>query len=72
MSVRARDEVALCIGGVHVSGDGVVLKTLLGSCVSVCLFDPVTRVGGMNHFALPRASTASVRRRVSVRPRWSS
>ncbi len=56
MRVRARDEVALCIGGVHVSGDGVVLKTLLGSCVSVCLFDPVTRVGGMNHFALPRAS----------------
>jgi chemotaxis protein CheD len=30
----------------------VVLKTLLGSCVATCLFDPVARVGGMNHFLL--------------------
>ncbi|MBB2158627.1 chemotaxis protein CheD [Gluconacetobacter sacchari] len=27
--------------------------TLLGSCVSVCMFDPVARLGGMNHFLLP-------------------
>ena len=31
----------------------VVLTTLLGSCVSVCLCDPVAAVGGMNHFLLP-------------------
>jgi chemotaxis protein CheD len=30
-----------------------VLSTLLGSCVAVCLWDPVGRVGGMNHFLLP-------------------
>ncbi len=30
-----------------------VLSTLLGSCVAVCLWDPVERVGGMNHFLLP-------------------
>lgn len=30
-----------------------VLSTLLGSCVAVCLWDPVARVGGMNHFLLP-------------------
>ena len=29
------------------------IGTLLGSCVSVCLFDPVLRFGGMNHFMLP-------------------
>ena len=29
------------------------LATLLGSCVAVCLFDPHTRVGGLNHFMLP-------------------
>lgn len=32
---------------------GIVLTTLLGSCVAVCLFDPLARVGGMNHFLLP-------------------
>lgn len=29
------------------------LATLLGSCVAVCLFDPQSRVGGLNHFMLP-------------------
>ncbi|UXY13954.1 chemoreceptor glutamine deamidase CheD [Chitiniphilus purpureus] len=32
----------------------VVLVTVLGSCVSVCLRDPVAGVGGMNHFMLPQ------------------
>ncbi len=31
----------------------VVLTTLLGSCVSVCLKDKTTGVVGMNHFMLP-------------------
>lgn len=29
------------------------LSTVLGSCISVCLFDPVAAIGGMNHFLLP-------------------
>lgn len=29
------------------------LATLLGSCVAVCLYDPVLKLGGMNHFMLP-------------------
>jgi chemotaxis protein CheD len=29
------------------------ISTLLGSCVAVCLFDPVLKLGGMNHFLLP-------------------
>lgn len=28
------------------------MNTILGSCVATCLFDPVARVGGMNHFLL--------------------
>ncbi len=31
----------------------VVLQTVLGSCVALCLIDPVAQVGGMNHFLLP-------------------
>lgn len=30
-----------------------MVGTLLGSCVSACLFDPVAKIGGMNHFMLP-------------------
>lgn len=29
------------------------INTILGSCVAVCLWDPVLRIGGMNHYMLP-------------------
>jgi chemotaxis protein CheD len=29
------------------------VNTILGSCVSVCLFDPVLQIGGINHYMLP-------------------
>lgn len=35
------------------------IATLLGSCVSVCLHDPKLKIGGMNHFLLPRGSTTA-------------
>lgn len=39
--------------GEHVVTKEVTLiSTLLGSCVAVCLWDPVARVSGMNHFML--------------------
>ena len=46
-------EITLHVGGVHASAEPTVLKTLLGSCVAVCMWDPRTRIGGMNHFLLP-------------------
>jgi chemotaxis protein CheD len=47
------------IQGTHaVSGDpDVVLVSILGSCVSTCLWDDVAGVGGMNHFLLPEATS---------------
>lgn len=29
------------------------ITTVLGSCISVCLWDPVSKIGGMNHYLLP-------------------
>ncbi|HUW05221.1 MAG TPA: chemotaxis protein CheD [Williamwhitmania sp.] len=29
------------------------VHTILGSCVAVCLYDPVMRIGGINHYMLP-------------------
>ena len=40
-------------GETRVSDDpGVVLTTLLGSCIAACLYDPVGKIGGINHFLL--------------------
>jgi chemotaxis protein CheD len=36
-----------------------VLVTVLGSCVSACIRDPVVGIGGMNHFMLPHHKSGS-------------
>jgi len=46
--------VSIHIGEMYASREPVVVETVLGSCVAACLYDPVNRVGGMNHFLLPR------------------
>jgi hypothetical protein len=41
------------IGEVVASATPLLLQTLLGSCVAVCLRDPVVGIGGMNHILVP-------------------
>ena len=38
-----------------------VMVTVLGSCVSACLHDPVRGIGGINHFLLPEADASDRR-----------
>ncbi len=42
----------------YATASAVDIKTLLGSCVAACLYDPGARVAGLNHFLLaaPRYS----------------
>lgn len=44
-----KPRVGMRIGQIYASREPAVLQAFLGSCVSVCLFDPVSRIGGMNH-----------------------
>ena len=48
-----KKQVGIHIGDCYVSTEPAVIYTVLGSCVAVCLFDPVRRIGGMNHILLP-------------------
>ena len=48
-----RASVYLHGGQVTVASEPTAITTVLGSCVAVCLYDPVARLGGMNHFLLP-------------------
>lgn len=40
-------------GQFYVSKEGEMVVTVLGSCISACVRDPINKVGGMNHFMLP-------------------
>ena len=50
-------EIVLGVGEYGASHDtGAVIKTYsLGSCVALIMYDPVTKVGGMVHIALPES-----------------
>jgi chemotaxis protein CheD len=42
-------------GQIAVAGAGAQLTTIVGSCIAVCLWAPGRRLGGMNHYLLPKA-----------------
>ncbi len=41
------------MGGLYIAREPMLLKTVLGSCVSLTLWDPGKKIGGMNHVVLP-------------------
>jgi chemotaxis protein CheD len=45
--------VKLLPGEYYVTSENMVLTTVLGSCVSACVRDSTSGIGGMNHFMLP-------------------
>ena len=47
------DAVKVLPGEYFVSKEDLVIMTVLGSCISACIWDSSARVGGMNHFMLP-------------------
>ena len=47
------DAVKILPGQYYASSGVGAISTVLGSCVSTCLWDPLRKIGGMNHFMLP-------------------
>ena len=43
----------LMAGNLFVPEEAHLVTTVLGSCVSVCLWDSILRFGGINHYMLP-------------------
>ncbi len=48
-----RPMVIIQPGEYYVTDQDVVIATVLGSCISVCIRDERLKLGGMNHFMLP-------------------
>jgi chemotaxis protein CheD len=48
------NNVYLTPGALYVGSAPCLISTLVGSCVAVTLWSPRLKVGGMNHYLLPR------------------
>jgi len=47
------DAARILPGGYYATPSDMMLVTTLGSCVAACIRDPLSGIGGMNHFMLP-------------------
>ncbi len=54
LAEKSQNRVHIIQGEFFVADDpGVMVTTILGSCVAACIRDPMAGVGGINHFLLP-------------------
>jgi chemotaxis protein CheD len=53
--------IRIHIGGLHASRGSAIIETTLGSCVAVCLYDPLEQIGGMNHLNIARKFDKTVK-----------
>ena len=51
-------DIFLAPGDYFVGDAGYQIRTMLGSCVSITLWHPPTRMGAMSHFLLPKRNPA--------------
>jgi chemotaxis protein CheD len=52
------DAVKVLPGEYYVTADNLMVMTVLGSCISACIWDARAKVGGMNHFMLPEGDSS--------------
>lgn len=55
LSLFDREIVTIRPGDYYATLEDKIISTVLGSCVSVGLFDEDAKAGGLNHFMLPRS-----------------
>src|SRR5574338_868119 len=57
--VSSRGTVEIPMGGLgFTTQDKTLLQTFVGSCVAICIYDPVAKVAGMAHVMLPKNNTS--------------
>ena len=59
-SETAFAEATLWAGDIVIAPSPMRMSTVLGSSVSVCLFDPARRFGGMNHYLVPNGGNTAI------------
>ncbi len=59
-------------GEYYVTVENELIVTVLGSCISACIRDPVFGVGGMNHFMLPVGNNDTAPQGITASTRYGN
>ena len=55
-----QEAVKILPGEFYATRENGIIVTVLGSCISVCLRDPLANVSGLNHFLLPSSNDEGI------------
>ncbi len=55
--VETTNEVSIPMAGLEIGSGNTVLRTFVGSCVAICIYDGAKKIGGMAHVMLPKNNT---------------
>ncbi len=66
------DAAKILPGEYYFTNRDMLIVTVLGSCVSACIRDRVSGIGGMNHFMLPDGGTSDPDNLVSASMRYGT
>lgn len=56
---QSQGTVEIPMGGLGLtSQDKTMLQTFVGSCVAICIYDPMAKIAGMAHVMLPKNNTS--------------
>jgi len=54
------DIITVGVAQIRYSSSPSVLRTILGSCVGICIYDRVKKIGGMAHVLLPTSQKSNI------------
>jgi chemotaxis protein CheD len=54
------DIITVGVAQIRYSSSPSVLRTILGSCVGICIYDRVKKIGGMAHVLLPTSQKTNI------------
>lgn len=52
--VEGTKEVSIPMAGLDVGRENTILRTFVGSCVAICIYDEAKKIGAMSHVMLPK------------------
>lgn len=55
--LETTNEVSIPMAGLEIGSGNTILRTFVGSCVAICIYDEAKKIGGMAHVMLPKNNT---------------
>lgn len=57
--ITTKEEISIPMGGLEIGNENTVLRTFVGSCIGICIYDEEKKIGGMAHVMLPKNNTGT-------------